>query len=77
MREFHMVFRSFQQVQAFVKLAVMQPFPVWVGTENQDINGKDLMGMSCLDYSRGVKVCAQCEADQAARFEAEALAILE
>ena len=76
MREFHMWFRSFQQVQAFVKLAVKQPFPVWVGTDNQDINGKDLMGMSCLDYSRGVKVCAQCADEEAVRFEAEALDIL-
>ena len=76
MREFHMSFRSFQQVQAFVKLAVAQPFPVWVGTDNQDINGKDLMGMSCLDYSRGVRVCAQCPDEESAQFEADALKLL-
>ena len=76
MQEFHMMFRSFQQVQAFVKLAVQQPFPVWVGTDNQDINGKDLMGMSCLDYSRGVRVYAQCGDEEAARFAAEAMDIL-
>ena len=76
MQEFHMMFRSFQQVQTFVKLAVRQPFPVWVGTDNQDINGKDLMGMSCLDYSRGVKVRVQCSDEEAARFEQDAQAIL-
>ena len=76
MRQFHMMFRSFQQVQAFVKLAVQQPFSVWVTTENQDINGKDLMGMSCLDYSRGVNVYAQCSDEEAATFSQQALELL-
>ena len=76
MQEFHMMFRSFQQVQTFVKLAVRQPFPVWVGTDNQDINGKDLMGMSCLDYSRGVNVYAQCSDEEAATFSQQALELL-
>ena len=76
MVEFHMMFRSFQQVQAFVKLAVQQPFSIWVSTDNQNINGKDLMGMSCLDYSRGVDVSAQSDGELAQTFANQALALL-
>ena len=76
MVEFHMMFRSFQQVQAFVKLAVQQPFSIWVSTDNQNINGKDLMGMSCLDYSRGVDVSAQSDGELAQTFANKALALL-
>ena len=77
MREFNMMFRSFRQVQDFVKLAVNQPFAVRVGTQTQDINGKDLMGMSCLDYTRGVTVRVKCSEEEAADFYRQALTILE
>lgn len=61
MREFHMQLNSFQQVQAFVRLAAEQPFEIRVGNDHQNINGKDLMGMFSLDYSRPVCVRAECE----------------
>ena len=62
MREFDIVLRSLKQVQEFVCLAMVQPFEVLVGNERQRINGKDLMGMFSLDYSRPVRVLAECEA---------------
>ena len=52
---------SFRQVQDFVRLAVKQPFEVRVGNDTQNINGKDLMGMFSLDYTRPVCVRAECE----------------
>ncbi len=55
------VLGSFQQVQEFVSLAASQPFAVMVGNERQTINGKDLMGMFSLDYSRPMRVSADCE----------------
>lgn len=61
MREFHMQLNSFQQVQEFVRLAAEQPFEIRVGNDHQNINGKDLMGMFSLDYSRPVCVRAECE----------------
>ena len=67
MREFHMQLNSFQQVQEFVRLAAEQPFEIRVGNDHQNINGKDLMGMFSLDYSRPVCVHAECEE---ASFEA-------
>ena len=61
MREFYMQLNSFQQVQEFVRLAAEQPFEIRVGNDHQNINGKDLMGMFSLDYSRPVCVRADCE----------------
>ena len=45
MREFTIMLRSVQDVQNFVSLATVQPFPVLVGAGNQQINGKSFMGM--------------------------------
>ena len=64
MREFHIVLQSLRQVQDFVKLAMVQPFDVLVGNENQHINGKDLMGMFTLDYSAPVRVQVICSPEQ-------------
>ena len=69
MAEFHMTIHSFEQVQAFVKVAMDQPFPVMVGNESQQINGKDLMGMFSLDYTRPVKVSVNCTEEQFLCFQ--------
>ena len=68
MQEFHMELCSFRQVQNFVRLAAEQPFEVRVGNDHQRINGKDLMGMFSLDYSRPVRVLAECEAQLFEKF---------
>ena len=49
MKKFDMIISSFRQVQAFVSLAMTQPFEVLVGNDRQHINGKDFMGMFSLD----------------------------
>ena len=76
MREFHIVFRSIQQVQAFVSLAMRQPFEIMVGNDRQDINGKDLMGMFSLDYSRRLQVKMHCSEEEYLQFKQAAEAIL-
>lgn len=60
MWEFYINLRAFDQVQDFVRLACQQKFDVTVGNDHQTINGKDLMGMFSLDYSRPVQVIAEC-----------------
>ena len=75
MREFHIVLRSLQQVQAFVDLAMMQPFDVYVGNDRQNINGKDLMGMFGLDLSEPVSVRMRCSLEEYDSFSAAACAI--
>ena len=72
MGEFQMTIHSFQQAQNFVKLAMQQPFAVLVGNECQQINGKDLMGMFSLDYSRPVQVKVNCSEEEFLRFRQDA-----
>ena len=77
MFEFQLTVSSFVQVQEFVRLASGQPFEIRVGNEWQSINGKDLMGMFSLDYSRPVTVRAESAGEQwgAFRQAAEALCV--
>ncbi len=72
---FHIRLTSFEQIKTFVALAARQPFDVIVGNDRQTINGKDLMGMFCLDYSRPIKVHADCTPDEGAAFYSDALAL--
>ncbi len=72
---FHIRLTSFEQVKTFVALAARQPFDVQVGNDRQTINGKDLMGMFCLDYSRPVNVYVNCSADEFKSFQQDALAL--
>ncbi len=69
--EFHVVLSSFEQVQQFVAAAVRQPFDIRVGNERQHINGKDIMGMFSLDYTRPVRVLARCQEEDFLRFRKE------
>ena len=68
MKKFDMIISSFRQVQAFVSLAMTQPFEVQVGNDRQHINGKDFMGMFSLDYSRPVQVTVTCSEEEFTRF---------
>ena len=60
MQEFHIAIRSFQEVQEFISLATVQPFPVLVGNDVQQVNGKSFIGMVSLDYTRPLLVQADC-----------------
>ena len=63
MQEFHISIHSFQEVQEFISVATVQPFPVLVGNDVQQVNGKSFIGMVSLDYSRPLLVRADCDAD--------------
>ncbi len=75
MQQFDIILRSFQQVQDFVALALQQNFDIQVGNDCQQINGKDLLGMFSLDYSRSLQVCARCKEEEFLPFQQAALAI--
>ena len=75
MWEFNISLQSFRQVQAFVTLAARQTFDVVVGNDHQRINGKDLMGMFSLDYSRPLRVQLCCPEEDYLRFRREASGI--
>ena len=72
---FHISLTSFEQLKSFVALASRQPFAIRVGNDCQNINGKDFMGMASLDYSRPIRVQADCSDDEFAAFRKDALAI--
>ena len=69
MQEFNISLRSFQDVQEFISLATVQPFPVLVGNDVQQVNAKSFMGMVSLDYSRPLQVHADCDIQALRTFQ--------
>jgi len=72
MRHFNISIRSFADIQAFVSLAISQPFDVLVGNEDQTFNAKSLMAMFCLDYHRPLQVRVNCDDAAFAQFQQDA-----
>lgn len=72
MKEFRIILHSFQEVQAFVSIAMVQPFEVLVGSERHSVNGKNFMGMLTLDYSQPVQVRMECDEQAFERFRLDA-----
>ena len=61
MQEFNISLHSFQDVKEFISLATVQPFPVLVGNDVQQVNAKSFIGMLSLDFSRPLQVQADCD----------------
>ena len=76
MRQFHVAFRSFRQVQDFVSAAMVKPFRVLVGNDSQQVNGKSFIGMFCLDYSQPLQVSVDCDEAAFVQFRKEVLTLL-
>ena len=76
MWEFNINIHSFQQVRDFVALAEEQAFEVTVGNDHQRINGKDLMGMFSLEFSRSLNVTMRCTEEEFLQFRQKVEAIL-
>lgn len=75
MYQFEISLRSFRQVQDFVALALRKHFDIFVGNERQRINGKDLLGMFSLDYTRSLQVSATCSEEEFLTFRQEVEAL--
>ena len=69
MHQFNISIRSFRGVQEFVKLAMTQPFEIFVGNEKQQINGKSFIGMFSLDYKKPLHVRVNCTQEEFLRFQ--------
>lgn len=72
MKEFKVILRSFEDIQAFVSLAMIQPFPVLVGSERYSVNGKNFMGMLTLDLNRPARVRMDCDEEAYEQFRQSA-----
>ena len=68
MRQFQIRVASFADIQAFVSLAIAQPFEVLVGCGDQLVNGKSLMAMFSLNYRRPLQVNVTCDDEAYTRF---------
>ena len=76
MHHFNIHIQSCQQLREFVTLAMIQPFEVLVGNEQQQINGKSFMGMFSLNYNRPVRVSVRCSDEEFSRFRQSAAKFL-
>lgn len=76
MQEFNIFIRSFQDVQAFVSLAMVQPFEVLVGNGQKQINGKSFIGMFSLNYKEPLHVSVKCSEEEFLRFRRDATQFL-
>ena len=76
MKEFSILIRSVEEVQAFVQLAMIQPFEVVVESDRRQVNGKNFMGMFSLDFHQPVQVRVNCDEDNFCRFRQEAIQLL-
>ena len=68
MQEFHIALHSFKEVQEFISLATVQPFPILVGNEFQQVNGKSFIGMVSLDHTRPLLVQGDCDGQTWQKF---------
>ena len=76
MKHFHIWMRSFEDIQAFVKLASKQTFDIIVGPDDQDISAKSLMAMLGINLRRPVRVRMNCDDAEFARFQLAAARFL-
>jgi len=76
MREFSIRLSSVADVQAFVSLAMVQPFSVLVGSPRHSVSGKNFMGMFCLDLRQPQQVLVDCDEAQFQLFRQKAARFL-
>ena len=72
MREFHVRFRSSQDVQDFISWATVQPYRITVGNSTYHVNGSSFMGMFTLDHSQPLTVTVSCSEEEFHRLLQEA-----
>ena len=68
MREFEIRIRSVQDILFFVDLATSRSFPVLVGNEHHQVNGKSFMEMFCLNFSRPLRASMECSQEEFDQF---------
>ena len=68
MKEFTIRFNSVQDVQKFVDLSTAQPFPISIGNENHQVNGKSFMEIFSLSFDRPLTVSMDCTEEQYQAF---------
>ena len=60
MKEFQIRLQSIRDVQAFVSMATTRPFTITIRDASNKINGQNFMEMFCLDFTKPLRVLADC-----------------
>ena len=75
-REFLIRLSTVAEIKAFVCVATVHPFEVYVSTRWQTVSAKSFMGMFSLDFSGPLRVEMECSEAEYARFHHQAAAFL-
>ena len=65
MQEFQIRLSCVKDVQSFVDIATGYAYPITLRDERNKVNGKSFMELFCLDFSRPIRVLAQCSEQEA------------
>ena len=76
MRQFQIRVASFADIQAFVSLAIAQPFDVLIDSNGNQINAKSLMAMFGLNFRKPLTVQVCCEEEAFLKFREDAARFL-
>lgn len=60
MQEFQIRLRSVKEVQDFVDTVTACPYTVTIRDARNKVNGKSFMELFCLDFSRPLRLVADC-----------------
>ena len=60
MLQFKIQVGSVKDVLDFVAIATKRVFPITVGSEKHQVNGKSFMEMFCLNFQKPLTVTAEC-----------------
>ena len=76
MREFAIRLTAVEDIKAFVRIATVQPFEVFVVTDWQRVSAKSVMGMFSLDFRGPLRVVMECSESEYQSFHQAAAAFL-
>ena len=68
MKEFTVNFNSVQEVQHFVELATRQPYPIVLGNDCHQVNGKSFMEIFSLNFDYPLTAWLDCSEEEFQQF---------
>ena len=76
MLQFKIQVGSVKDVLDFVAIATKRVFPITVGSEKHQVNGKSFMEMFCLNFSRPLKARMVCTEEEYQQFLLDVASLL-
>ena len=76
MCEFAIRLSTVEEIKAFVQVATVQPFEVYVTTPRQKVSAKSFMGMFSLDFHSPLRVVREVTQEELSRVMQDAAPFL-